>query len=94
VLGIVHDMITLASLSDALILHSPWLFLMLPVEVLASLLGETRFASLEYSMLYTWTPQRREPDYLRLLGGSLQSAKEARIFGLGEYLAECYRRIL
>ena len=34
-------------------------------------------------MLYRWTPQRRELDYLRLLGASAQSAKEVKIFGLG-----------
>jgi ATP-binding cassette subfamily B protein len=92
-LGIAQDLITLASLSGALILFSPWLFLLLPVAVLPSFLGETHFANLEYSMPYAWTPQRRELDYLRLLGASLQSAKEVKIFGLGEYFAERYRRL-
>ncbi len=92
-LGICQDFITLVSLSGALILFSPWLFLLLPAAVLPSFLGETHFASLAYSMLYSWTPQRRELDYLRLLGASNQSAKEVKIFGLGEYFAERYRRI-
>jgi ATP-binding cassette subfamily B protein len=92
-LGICQDFVTLVSLSGALILFSPWLFLLLPIAVLPSFLGETHFASLAYSMLYSWTPQRRELDYLRLLGASNQSAKEVKIFGLGEYLAERYARI-
>ena len=51
-------------------------------------LGETRFALLNYSMLYRYTPERRELDYLRYLGASSESAKEIKIFGLGNYLAE------
>ena len=39
---------------------------------------------LAYSILYRWTPERRELDYLRMLGASSQSAKEVKIFGLGQ----------
>jgi ATP-binding cassette subfamily B protein len=42
-------MVTLVSLSGALILFSPWLFMLLRVAVLPSLLGETHFENLEYS---------------------------------------------
>jgi hypothetical protein len=52
------------------------LFLLLPVAVLPSFLGEIHFAKLENSMLCSRTPQRRELDYLRLLGASLQSAAQ------------------
>ena len=51
--------------------------------MIPAFLGETRFAMLAYSMLYRWTPERRELDYLRMLGASNQSAKEVKIFGLG-----------
>jgi ATP-binding cassette subfamily B protein len=44
-------------------------------------------------VLYRWTPQRRELDYLRLLGASAQSAKEVKIFGLGSYLAQRYDEV-
>jgi ATP-binding cassette subfamily B protein len=50
--------------------------------------GETRFALLNYSMLFRYTPERRELDYLRFLGASNESAKEVKIFGLGKHLAE------
>jgi ATP-binding cassette subfamily B protein len=39
-------------------------------------------------MLYRSTPERRELDYLRMLGASNQSAKEVKIFGLGQHLAD------
>ena len=56
-------------------------------------LGETRFALLNYSMLYRYTPERRELDYLRYLGVSNESAKEIKIFGLGNYLADRSRAL-
>ena len=56
-------------------------------------LGETRFATLNYSMLFRYTPERRELDYLRYLGASSESAKEIKIFGLGGYLADRSRAI-
>lgn len=83
-----QQIITLASLSGAVILFSPWFFVLLVLTVLPAFLGETRFTMLAYSMLYRWTPERRELDYLRMLGASVQSAKEVKIFGLGNWLVE------
>lgn len=88
-----QDTITLATLSAALIWYYPWLVLLLSVAVIPAFLGETHFAGLAYSMLYRWTPQRRELDYVRMLGASNQSAKEVKIFGLGDYLARRYREV-
>ena len=48
---------------------------------------------LAYSMLYRYTPERRELDYLRMLGASNQSAKEVKIFGLGQHLADRSRTL-
>jgi ATP-binding cassette subfamily B protein len=93
VMGAVQDLVTLATLTSALVVFSPWLLLMLICAVLPAFLGETHFASLSYSLLYRWTPQRRELDYLRWLGATQESAKEVKIFGLGSYLTERYRRL-
>jgi len=92
-LGIGQELLTLATLSAGLVWFSPWLMLLLLVAVTPLFLGETHFAGLAYSLLYRWTPQRRELDYVRLLGASIQSAKEVKIYGLGEYLTERYRRL-
>lgn len=88
--GIVQDLLTFASLSAGLLWFSPWLLLLLVAAVLPSFIGETHFAGLAYSLLYRWTPERRELDYLRMLGASVQSAKEVKIFGLGPYLSRRY----
>ncbi|HZO52929.1 MAG TPA: ABC transporter ATP-binding protein, partial [Bryobacteraceae bacterium] len=90
---LVQDLVTLASLSAGLLLFSPWLLLLLILAVLPSFLGESHFAGLTYSLLYRWTPERRELDYVRLLGASIQSAKEVKIFGLGPYLAGRYQKL-
>jgi ATP-binding cassette subfamily B protein len=92
-LNIGQDAVTLASLSTGLILFSPWLMVLLAAAVIPSFLGETHFTSMAYSILYKRTPERRKLDYLRLLGASLQSAKEVKIFGLGSYLSKHYNEV-
>jgi ATP-binding cassette subfamily B protein len=91
--GMGQQAITLLSLSAAVVSFSPWFLLLLVVAVIPAFLGETRFAMLAYSILYRWTPERRELDYLRMLGASNQSAKEVKIFGLGGYLADRSREL-
>jgi ATP-binding cassette, subfamily B, bacterial len=92
-LSLGQDAISLISLSGLLIVFSPLLMVLLIAAVIPAFLGETHFTALAYSVLYRWTPQRRLLDYLRLLGASAQSAKEVKIFGLGDYLAERYHRL-
>jgi ATP-binding cassette subfamily B protein len=89
-LAVGQDLLTLASLGTALALHNPWLLLLLAVAILPSFLGETHFASLSYSLLFRFTPERRELDYLRLVGASDKTAKEVQMFGLAEWLSERY----
>jgi ATP-binding cassette subfamily B protein len=92
-LSIGQDAVTLASLSAGLIVFSPWLMVLLAAAVIPSFLGETHFTSLAYSVLYKRTPERRKLDYLRLLGASVQSAKEIKVFGLGAYLSKHYDEV-
>jgi ATP-binding cassette subfamily B protein len=92
-LATLQDLITLVSLSVALAVYVPWLLVLLVVAVLPSLLGETHFASLGYSLLYSWTPERRTLDYLRYIGASDISAKELKLFGLSDFLVGRYDRL-
>ena len=55
-LGMTQDALTLMSFGAALLVYSPWLLLLLAVTVLPSFLGETHFATLEYSLLFRYTP--------------------------------------
>jgi ATP-binding cassette, subfamily B, bacterial len=85
--------LTLLSLGAALFIYSPWLLVLLVVAVLPSFLGETRFARHQYSLLFSWTPRRRQLDYVRYLGTSHHAAKEVQMFGLASWLIERYRAL-
>src|SRR5262245_46535200 len=92
-LSVCQDLLSLITLSAGLILLSPLLMVLLIAAVIPAFLGESHFTALAYSVLYRKTPQRRQLDYLRLLGASTQSAKEVKIFGLGRYLTQRYHEV-
>jgi ATP-binding cassette subfamily B protein len=85
-----QDLLTLATLAAALVVHNPWLLLLLTIAILPSFLGETHFAALSYSLLFRRTPERRELDYLRFVGASDKTAKEVQMFGLAGWLSDRY----
>jgi ATP-binding cassette subfamily B protein len=89
----VQDIITLVSLAAGLIVFNPWLILILIVAVIPSFLGETHFNERTYSLTRSWTPERRELDYLRYLGSSAETAKEVKVFGLENYLANRFKTL-
>jgi ATP-binding cassette subfamily B protein len=90
-LSMSQDALTLLTLAGALIAYNPWLLVLLAIAVIPSFLGETHFASLGYSLLFRWTPERRQLDYLRFVGASDKTAKEVQMFGLAPWLTERYR---
>jgi ATP-binding cassette, subfamily B, bacterial len=92
-LSMSQDALTLLTLAGALIAYNPWLLLLLAIAVVPSFLGETHFASLGYSLLFRWTPERRQLDYLRFVGASDKTAKEVQMFGLAPWLTERYRAL-
>ncbi|MFL5502186.1 MAG: ABC transporter ATP-binding protein [Gemmatimonadaceae bacterium] len=92
-LSMSQDALTLVTLAGALIAYNPWLLLLLALAVIPSFLGETHFASLGYSLLFRWTPERRQLDYLRYVGASNVTAKEVQMFGLAPWLTERYREL-
>ena len=93
VLALGQDALTLLSLSAALLAFSLWLFVLLVIATLPSFIGEAHFASVQYSLLFRRTPERRQLDYLRYVGASVETAKEVQIFGLAGWLIERYRRL-
>ena len=93
VLELAQVSITLVSLSAALLAFNVWLFILLAVATLPSFVGEAHFASLQYSLLFRRTPERRQLDYLRYVGASVETAKELQIFGLAPWVIDRYRRL-
>jgi ATP-binding cassette subfamily B protein len=92
-LSTAQDLVTLASLAGVLLVQLPWLLLLLAVAVVPSFLGEAHYASLGYSLLFRWTPERRLLDYLRYMGASDESAKEVKLFGLSDFLVGRYAKL-
>ncbi|HEV2671997.1 MAG TPA: ABC transporter ATP-binding protein [Gemmatimonadales bacterium] len=92
-LGTAQDLITLVSLASVLLVQLPWLLLLLTIAVVPAFLGEAHFASLGYSLLFQWTPERRLLDYLRYMGASDESAKEVKLFGLSRFLVGRYSQL-
>ena len=90
---LVQQVTTTISLSAAIMLFSPWLLLLLIVGVVPAFLGESHFAFLGYAKNFRQTPIRRQLDYLRVLGGSKEAAKELKLFGLAKFLTERFSRL-
>jgi ATP-binding cassette subfamily B protein len=85
--------VSFATLSAAVIAYSPILLLVLLISVVPSFLAESHFAFLGYDLAHGLTPVRREMEYLRLVGSSKESAKELKVFGLGEHLRQRFGRL-
>lgn len=88
VLAQVQDLLTIIFLIGALIAFSPWLLLILFVAIIPSFFGESHFNRQTYSLTRSWTPERRELDYLRYIGASDNTAKEIKIFGLERFITD------
>ncbi|MBK9240060.1 MAG: ABC transporter ATP-binding protein [Acidobacteria bacterium] len=92
-LGVGQSFITLLTLSAALLAFNPWLVVLLVVAILPGFLAETRFAALQYSLMFRWTQPRRQLDYLRYVGASDATAKEVQLFGLAPWLVGRFQRL-
>src|SRR5258708_14637968 len=83
---LIQQLVTTVSLAAGILFFSPWILLALVACVVPAFLGETHFAFLGYSLNFRQTPAKREMEYLRVLGGSKESAKELNLFGLSPLL--------
>jgi ATP-binding cassette subfamily B protein len=90
---LVQQVITAASLSISILVFSPWLLLLLIAGILPAFLGESHFAFAGYALNIRQTPTRRQLDYLRVLGGSREAAKELKLFGLKQFLVERFTKL-
>ena len=84
----IQDFITIFFLALGLVAFNPWLILILIIAVIPSFINETHFNQRGYSLARSWTPQRRELDYLRYIGASNETAKEVKIFGLADFISD------
>lgn len=87
----VQDIVVIASLLGGLVLFEPWLIVLLIVSILPTIFNEIKFSGTSYSLARSWTPERRELDYLRYAGASDITAKEVKLFGLSDYLSSRFK---
>jgi ATP-binding cassette subfamily B protein len=88
VASLLQQVLSLVAMSASVIAFSPLFFGCLVLSLVPVFWSESRFAAMAYSLLYRWTPERRQIDYLRLLGASHTTAKEVKLFGLSGYLID------
>jgi ATP-binding cassette subfamily B protein len=93
ILSMGQDGLTLVGFATAMLAFNPWLLVILLIGVIPGLLSEAHFAGLSYSLAYSWTPQRRELDYIRYVGACDRTAKEVQLFGLGIWLRDRFRTL-
>jgi ATP-binding cassette subfamily B protein len=89
--GQAQDIVTIISFAAGLVVYAPWLIALLLVALVPAFLGEAHFNSQSYSLNFARTPERRELDYVRQTGASVDTAKEVKIFGLNAFLIDRYR---
>jgi ATP-binding cassette subfamily B protein len=90
---LIQQVVTTLSLAGGILFLSPWILAVLVGCVIPAFLGETHFAFMGYSLNFRQTPAKREMDYLRILGGSKETAKELKLFGLASFLVSRYTKL-
>jgi ATP-binding cassette, subfamily B, bacterial len=90
---LIQQVVTTIAFSISIVLFSPWLLLLLIAGVVPAFLGESHFAFLGYAKNFRQTPIRRQLDYLRVLGGSKEAAKELKLFGLKDFLTARFTKL-
>lgn len=91
--GQAQDVVTILAFGAGLVLYAPWLIALLALALVPAFLGEAHFNAQSYTLNYSRTPERRELDYVRQTGASVETAKEVKIFGLEPFLIERYQRL-
>lgn len=91
--GQAQDAITVIGFAAGLLVYAPWLIVLLAVALVPAFVGESHFNSLNYSLNFQWTPERRQLEYLRQMGASVETAKEVKIFNLNRFFIARFREL-
>jgi ATP-binding cassette subfamily B protein len=91
--GQAQDVVTIVSFGATLVVYAPWLIVLLALALVPAFVGEAHFNAQSYNLNYVRTGERRELDYVRQTGASVETAKEVKVFGLNGFLIERYRTL-
>jgi ATP-binding cassette, subfamily B, bacterial len=90
---IVQNTITLVSFAVLLLRFSPWLVAILLITSIPAFIAETRFSEEGFRLLTRRAPETRQINYLSRLLTEDTSAKEIKLFNLGETLLARYMNL-
>lgn len=91
--GQAQDAVTVVSFAVGLLVYAPWLIVLLLVALVPAFVGESHFNALGYSLNFQWTPERRQLEYIRQMGASVETAKEVKIFDLHRFFIARFRTL-
>src|SRR5207249_4019677 len=92
-LGLGRTAITFASMVSLLVSISPALAAISLVAPIPAFISQSRYSSRAFMLALYISPIRRRMDYLTQLVTLDSSAKETKLFGLGPYLVDRFRRL-
>lgn len=87
VLGVAQNLVTIAGLVISIAALAPLLGLLVLVALTPMLLAESRFTDRAYGLDVALTKDRRAMEYIRALGMAPDTAREIKVFALGQWLA-------
>ena len=93
VFGQVQNLITIISFGAGMAVYAPWLILLLLVALVPAFVGEAYFNARDYALQWSRAQERRQLEYLRQTGASVDTAKEVKIFGLNGFLIDRFRAL-
>ena len=90
-LGQAQSIISIVTLIAGLIYFEPLLIVLLALSIIPLFINEIKFSGRRYSLSRSWTSERRELDYLRYIGANDKTAKEVKLFGLTNFIANRFK---
>jgi ATP-binding cassette subfamily B protein len=91
--GQAQDAVTVVSFAAGLLVYAPWLIVLLAIALIPAFIGESHFNAMNYSLNFAWTPERRQLEYIRQMGASVETAKEVKIFNLNRFFIARFREL-
>lgn len=92
-LGLVRTMITFGSMIALLVAVSPLLALVALLAPIPAFISQSKYGSRAFWLTFMMSPIKRRMDYLSSLVTTDTYAKETKLFGLGPYFVERFRKL-
>ncbi len=92
--NLIQSLITILSFALLLLRFNPWLTLLLFGATIPAFIAQSRYSRLSFRILTWRAPEARQMMYIEHLLTVDESAKEVKLFGLGEPLLRKYQALL